>query len=135
MDVFSSNRSVFVGLEKATWDGREGQIQKSFRNPNPYWSRRKSGSTPPICTAACPRPPICIAGPSWLLSLKGKPNSTPPICTAVRLPFVRQYTSHFRVGVTGKFLTNGELGFQDPKTAKLFKKQEKANKTTIGLIT
>ena len=41
-------------------------------------------------------PPICIAGPSWLLSLqKEKPNSTPPICTAVRLPFVRQYASHW----------------------------------------
>ena len=41
-------------------------------------------------------PPICIAGPSWLLSLqKEKPNSTPPICTAVRHPFVRQYASHW----------------------------------------
>ena len=37
-------------------------------------------------------PPICIAVPSWLLSLEeGKPNSTPPICTAVRLPFARLY--------------------------------------------
>ena len=45
-------------------------------------------------------PPICIAGPSWLLSLEEREIqqytshlycSTPPICTAVRLPFVRQY--------------------------------------------
>ena len=40
-------------------------------------------------------PPICIAVPSWLLSLeKWKPNSAPPFSTAVRLPFVRQYASH-----------------------------------------
>ena len=45
-------------------------------------------------------PPICIAGPSWLLSLEERETqqytshlycSTPPICTAVRLPFVRQH--------------------------------------------
>ena len=44
--------------------------------------------------------PICIAGPSWLLSLEQRETqqytshlycSTPPICTAARSPFVRQY--------------------------------------------
>ena len=37
--------------------------QKSFRNPNPYWSQRKCCSTPPICTAV--RPPfvsLCLPG-------------------------------------------------------------------------
>ena len=69
--------------------------QKSFGNPNPYWSRRKYGSTPPICTAV--RPPFVLLdlpGGGGLSLKKGKPNSTPPICTAVRLPFVRQYASH-----------------------------------------
>ena len=67
-------------------------IQKSFRNPNPYWSRRKYGSTPPMCTA---------------VRRKGNPT--------VQLPFVLQCASHLYsstcekilgVGVTGKFLKN-----------------------------
>ena len=46
-------------------------------------------------------PPICIAVPSLLLSMKkGKHNSAPPICTAVRLPFLRQYAFHL-YGSTG----------------------------------
>ena len=85
-------------------------LQKSFGNPNPYSSRRKYSSTPPICTAV--PPPHCIAGPSWLRSLEERETqqytshlycSTPPICTAVRLPFVRKY--FWEVGVTGRLLT------------------------------
>ena len=86
--------------------------QKSFGNPNPYSSRRKYSSTPPICTAV--RPPfVSLDLPGFEALKKGKPNSTPPICTAVRLPFVLQYASHLYgstfekvlgVGVTGNFL-------------------------------
>ena len=71
---------------------------EEFRKPQPLLVSKKVrqytsnlyGSTPPIC----------IAGPSWLLSLEERETqqytshlycSTPPICTAVRLPFVRQY--------------------------------------------
>ena len=69
-----------------------------FQKPQPLLTSKKArqytsnlyGSTPPIC----------IAGPSSLLSLEERETqhytsnlycSTPPICTAVRLPFVRQY--------------------------------------------
>ena len=78
--------------------GLEVRSQKSFRNPNPYWSWKKYCSTPPVCTAV--RAPICIALPPRLLSLQEKETqqytshlycSTPPICAAVRLPSVRQY--------------------------------------------
>ena len=70
--------------------------QKSFRNPNPYWSRRKHCNRPPICTALLQ---ICITVPSWLLSLEERESqqytshlycNTPPIWTAMRLPFVQQ---------------------------------------------
>ena len=59
-------------------------------------------------------PPICIAVPSWLLSLEERETqqytshlycSAPPICTAVRLPFVRHYFEKMLVvEVAGKFL-------------------------------
>ena len=59
-------------------------------------------------------PPLCIAGPSWLLSLEERETqqytshlycSTPPICTAVRLPLYGSTFGKIRgVGVTGKFL-------------------------------
>ena len=73
-------------------------------------------------------PPICIAVPSWLLSLEERETqqytshlycSKPPICTAVRLPFVRQYASHLYgstfekvlgAGVTGKLLSSHAAG-------------------------
>ena len=65
-------------------------------------------------------PPICMAVPSWLLSLEKRETqqytshlycSTPPICTAVRLPFVRiTLEKVLGVGVTGKFLKYEFLG-------------------------
>ena len=86
-------------------------FQKSFRNPNPYWSRKKYGSTPPICTAA--RPPFVSLGlPGFQALKKGKPNSTPPICTALRLPFVRQYASHLYGSTFEKILHTGGWGHQ-----------------------
>ena len=81
--------------EKHQWDFST-LSQKSFRNPNPYWSRRKYGNTPPLCTAV--HPPFCIVVPCWLLSLEDTETQQytshfhcSPICTAVCLPKVRQY--------------------------------------------
>ena len=85
--------------------------QKSFRNPNPYWSRRKYCSTPPICTAV--PLPICIDVPFWLLSLDERETQQK------HLPFVLQCASHLYgstavlfkkvlgVGVTRKLLRGG----------------------------
>ena len=84
-------------------------IQKSFRNLNPYSSRRKYCSTPPICTAVR-SPFVSPYFPGFYASKKkgepcNTPPSTPPICTAVRSPFVRQYFGeNTGVGVTGTFL-------------------------------
>ena len=89
-------RGHFRGRLPATFSW-ELLFRRVSETPNPYSSLRKYGSTSPICTAVRP---ICIAGPSWLLSLEERETqqytsnlycSTTPICTAVRLPFVRQY--------------------------------------------
>ena len=81
--------------------------------PQPLlFSKKLLQYTSNLCAST---PPICIAAPSWLLSLEERETqqytshlycSTPPICTAVRLPFVRQYASHESTGgrVTGTFL-------------------------------
>ena len=62
--------------------------QKSFRDPNPYWSWRKYCNTPPTCTAVR-SPFVSLYLPGFWALKKGKSNSTPPICTARLLPFVR----------------------------------------------
>ena len=68
--------------------------QKSFRNPNPYSSRRKCWYTSNLYRHM---PPICNTVPCWLLSLEERVTpqhafylhcTMPPICTALRLPFV-----------------------------------------------
>ena len=82
--------------------------QKSFRNPNPYWSRKKCCSTPPICTEV--HPPV-----SKLEQRETQQYTSHLYCSAVLLPFVLENFSHLygstfekvlRVGVTGKFLTS-----------------------------
>ena len=52
----------------------------------------------------------------------------------------RNWTFSFRIGMQkgqfgGSQKTNGEFGFQRPKTAKRIQNKVKLNKTTTGLIT
>ena len=75
-----------------------GYKSEEFQKPQPLLVSKKVRQY--TSNLYCSTPPICIAGPSWLLTLKERETqqytshlycSTPPIWTAVRLPFVRQY--------------------------------------------
>ena len=87
---------------------------EEFQKPQPLLVSKKVRQYTPNFYGNTP--PVCIAGPSWLLSLEEKGNPT------VQLPFVLQYASHLYgstlpashlygstfekilgVGVTGKF--------------------------------
>ena len=73
---------------------------EEFQKPQPLLSEKVLQCTSNLYGST---PLICIAVPSWLLSLEERETqqctshlfcSTPPICTAVRLPSVRQYASN-----------------------------------------
>ena len=87
-------------------------VSEEFQKPQPLLVSKKVRQYTSNLYGS--RPPICIVGPSWLLSLEERGSPT------VHLPFVLQYASHLYrssfekilgVGVTGKFLIVGRFGY------------------------